>query len=65
MIDKKYADYAWEMAEKVLAIDSPSGYTEKASTWLKDAFTSLGFSVTLTQKGGVLVDFGGEKENDG
>ena len=65
MIDKKYADYAWEMAEKILAIDSPSGYTEKASAWLKEAFTSLGFAATLTNKGGVLVDFGGSDEHNG
>ena len=65
MIDKKYADFAWEMAEKALAIDSPSGYTERVSAWLKEAFSALGFAVTLTNKGGVLVDFGGEDEKDG
>ena len=31
MIEMKYADYAWEMTEKLLAIDSPSGYTAKAA----------------------------------
>ena len=31
MIEKVYADYAWEKAAQLLAIDSPSGYTAKAA----------------------------------
>ena len=64
MIDRKYADEAWEMTHKLLQIDSPTGYTEKAAHWLKKTFLSMGFAVELTQKGGVLVDLGGEG-NDG
>ena len=59
MIQKSYADYAWEATAALLAIDSPTGYTDRASAFLKETFSSLGFPVTITKKGGVLVDLGG------
>ena len=31
MIEQKYADYAWEQAAAILAVDSPSGFTENAA----------------------------------
>ncbi len=65
MIDFKYADYSWEQTEKLLSIDSPSGYTAKAAAWVKEAFEALGFAATITTKGGVIIDLGGKNENDG
>ena len=65
MIQKQYADYAWEQAASLLAIDSPSGYTAKAAQWVKDAFESLGFRAVITVKGGVLIDLGGTDSEDG
>ena len=65
MIEKIYADYAWEQAAAVLAIDSPSGYTDKAAQWVKEVFEKLGFTATITTKGGVLADLGGENAEDG
>ena len=65
MINKTYADFAWEQTETLLAIDSPSGYTAKAAAWVKKAFEALGFSAFITTKGGVIADLGGEDENDG
>ena len=65
MIDKKYADFAWEQAASLLAIDSPTGFTDKAAAWVKGAFESLGFTAKLTTKGGVLVDLGGKDANNG
>ena len=38
MLEKIYADYAWEQAASLLAIDSPSGYTKEAAAWVKEAF---------------------------
>ena len=64
MIERNYADYAWEQAAALLAIDSPSGYTRKAAAWVRDRFASLGFDAHITVKGGVLVDLGGADEND-
>ena len=65
MIERMYAEYAWEKTEALLSIDSPSGYTAKAAIWVKEAFEKLGFSAQITAKGGVLADLGGENENDG
>ena len=65
MIERMYAEYAWEKTETLLSIDSPSGYTAKASAWVKEAFEKLGFSASITTKGGVMVDLGGKDENDG
>ena len=65
MLDKIYADYAWEKTAELLAIDSPSGYTAKAAAWVQDAFASLGFAAHITVKGGVIIDLGGKDENDG
>ncbi len=65
MIDKLYADYAWEQTAALLAIDSPSGFTAKAAEWVKNEFSALGFDAKITTKGGVLIDLGGEDVNDG
>ena len=64
MIDYSYADYAWEQADALLAIDSPSGFTAKAVAWLKKQFECLGFAATITTKGGLLVDLGGKNNED-
>ena len=65
MINKTYADYAWEQTEALLAIDSPSGFAAKAAAWAKEAFQSLGFDARITTKGGVLIDLGGADTQDG
>ena len=59
MLDRDYAESAWNQAETLLAIDSPSGFAARAAAWVKDAFSNLGFDARLTVKGGVLVDLGG------
>jgi len=65
MINFTYADYAWEQAAAVLAIDSPAGFTGKAAEWVRDAFAGLGFDAKITNKGGVFIDLGGEDAQDG
>ena len=62
---QKYAQYAIEQAVALLAIDSPTGFTENAAQWVYDAFTALGFSASITTKGGVLVDLGGADSEEG
>ena len=64
MINKIYADHAWEQAAALLAIDSPSGFTAKAADWVKETFESYGFSATITTKGGVLIDLDGKNDQD-
>ena len=65
MLDRIYADRAWEYAQRLLAIDSPTGYTLRAAEWIKTAFENLGYTTVLTQKGGVLVDLGGPENTEG
>ena len=65
MIEKMYAEFAWEQTETLLATDSPSGYTAKAAAWVKESFEKLGFTAVITAKGGVLVDLGGQDRDDG
>ena len=65
MLDRSYADYAWEQAAALLAIDSPTGFTAAAAKWVKNTFSGLGFSAEITTKGGVLIDLGGENAEDG
>lgn len=63
-MNREYANYAVEQATFLLAIDSPSGFTDKAAEWVLNQFLSLGFDAKLTVKGGVLVDLGGENADD-
>ena len=65
MIAKSYADFAWEQTAALLAIDSPTGFTDRAAAWVKAQFSALGFSADLTEKGGVLVDLGGANAENG
>lgn len=64
MIERIYADNAWEQAAALLAIDSPSGYTDAAAHWVQGAFAALGFEAKITTKGGVMIDLGGTDESD-
>ena len=65
MINKSYADFAWEQAAALLAVDSPSGFTHMAAAWVKSAFENLGFAAEITRKGCVIIDLGGEDSSDG
>ena len=52
---KKYTEYIVEQVQKLLAIDSPTGYTQNVSSYLMDTYRELGYDPVLTVKGGVLV----------
>ncbi len=58
-LQRSYAEYAAKKAAALLAIDSPTGYTDEAAAWVQDAFAHLGFETRITTKGGVLVNLGG------
>lgn len=60
----KYIDYIIEEAKKILAIDSPTGYTKEAAEYVYNELTRLGYAPQMTVKGGVLVDLGGVDAND-
>ena len=65
MINKAYADFAWQQTEQLLSIDSPTGFTNYAAAWVQSSFMVLGFDAKITTKGGVLVDLGGEDSENG
>ena len=64
MLERKYAEYATQKAVELLNIDSATGFTQKATDWVKSQFESLGYKATYTVKGGVMIELGGENEND-
>jgi len=63
-MERSYAEYAANKAAELLAIDSPSGFTDTAAQWVADTFRGLGFDAKLTNKRGVLVDLGGTDTDD-
>ena len=61
---RKYTGYIIEQAEKLLSIDSPSGYCRQVTDYLLEEFERLGIQAKKTVKGGVVASFGGkDKEN--
>ncbi|MBQ7354143.1 MAG: M42 family metallopeptidase [Clostridia bacterium] len=58
-----YVDYILEQLKVIIAIDSPTGYTEKAVAAVAEELTRLGYAPERTVKGGVIVDLGGKPEN--
>lgn len=64
IMDKSYAEFAVKKTCELLAIDSPSGFTDKAAQWVKNEFSELGFPAVITAKGGVLIDLFGDDDSD-
>ncbi|MGN1163575.1 MAG: aminopeptidase, partial [Candidatus Ornithospirochaeta sp.] len=64
-MDEKYIGYAVECTRELVSIDSPTGFTDRVASFVREKFISLGYRADFTKKGGVLVDLGGEDEEDG
>lgn len=64
MKTKKYVEYIVEETKKILAIDSPSGFTKDVAEYVMNAYKELGYEPKQTVKGGVLVALGGKNEKD-
>lgn len=64
-LTREYAEFAAEKAIELLNIDSPSGFTGKAANWVMNEFSKYGCNTTLTNKGAVLIDFGGRDSDEG
>ena len=63
-MSKDYVDYMVEEIRKILAIDSPFGYTREVADYVMEEYKKLGYEPQLTVKGGILVAIGGrDKEN--
>ena len=61
---KNYVDYIVEETKKILAIDSPSGFTKEVADFVVNEYRALGYDAKLTVKGGVLVTIGGKNKQD-
>ena len=60
MDKEKYLTYILEETTKILSIDSPSGFTKKAASYVMQEYEKLGYKPTQTVKGGVICEIGGE-----
>lgn len=57
---KQYMNYIMDQLQRLLAIDSPSGFTERVTDYLLEEYTRLGYQPVKTKKGGVITLLGGE-----
>ena len=64
-MDRSYAQFSVDKTMELLAIDSPTGFAEKAALWVRDEFKNLGYAAEITNKGGVIVELGGEDASNG
>lgn len=64
MQTKGYVDYIVEETKKILAIDSPSGFTKEVAEYVMEQYRAMGYKPELTVKGGVLVAIGGKEKKD-
>ena len=53
-------EYMLGVTKDLLAIDSPTGFTAKATEFSVREFEKLGFRASVTRKGSVLAEIGGE-----
>lgn len=56
----EYHEYIVEQTEKVIGIDSPTGYHYNVQKYLVDTIQAMGFEVRMLRKGGVIANLGGE-----
>ena len=57
---EKYMCYLVDKLEEIMAIDSPSGYTKDAVSYIKNELDLLGYPSKSTTKGGLIADLGGK-----
>lgn len=54
-MSNQYVDYMLEQTQKLLAIDSPTGYTKNACKYVLQELKKIGYEPEPTKKGGILV----------
>ena len=52
----KYVDYIMKTAVELLAVPSPTGFTHKATKFLVNELTEMGYEPKVTRKNAVVVD---------
>ena len=53
-METKTLDFTLNTLREVLAIDSPTGFTERAAAYVADLLRGMGYDPAFTKKGGVL-----------
>ena len=61
---ERYGQFILEETAALLAIDSPSGMTQKAADHVMERFAALGCEVTRTRKDGVVAFLGGKDKDN-
>ena len=64
-MEQNILDYTLHALRGVLAIDSPTGFTDRAAAYVSDLLKEMGYEPTFTGKGGVLCCLGGEDADNG
>lgn len=64
-MNESYITFILDKLTALLAIDSPTGYTDEAARWVQSEYQKLGYPAVLTNKGGVMTDLGGEDDGNG
>lgn len=62
---EQYISYILEETKKILAIDSPSGFTDLAADYVFQAYRDLGYEPIKTTKGGIICKIGGDNQGNG
>ena len=60
-----YTDLALQKTVELLAIDSPTGFTDGAARYVLDELHALGLEARLTEKGGVLATLPSQPSEEG
>ena len=63
IITEEIQEYLITAAEKIINIDSPSGYTKEAVAFLKSEVEKMGYDTSLSTKGNLLVKVEGHNNN--
>lgn len=60
-MEQKYVDYMVEQTQKLLAINSPTGYNQEVQQYLREELARIGYPETTgPRRGGVACRIGGE-----
>ena len=64
-MDQETLEFAVKKTVELLSVDSPTGYTAEAESYIIRSFNELGFKTEHTIKGGIIIDFGGPDTEEG
>ncbi len=65
MMNETIQNYTLDVMKRLLACDSPTGFTRQAAEFCINEFRAMGYTPRMTGKGGVFCDLGGGDEANG